>query len=705
MNKGIKAGIVLGFICILVAGAVFLLLPDGKPEVMPDQVLLNYGSFLNAGEYDKMYELLDQESKANISKSDFMTRNQKIYEGIQAKNISIEVDEMEDWEDEGYAVTYQMKMDSAAGQIAFQNQVDFTEDPEEKIYLLSWNDTVIFPELSESDKVLVTTTKAKRGAILDRNGELLAGEGIASSVGLVPGKMSENSQADIEKMAELLETSPESIHSKLDAAWVAEDSFVPVKSIYKASEIEILTGSPSEIALKSQALQEQLLEISGVMISDAEVRTYPFGDKAAHLTGYVQNVTAEDLEEHKGEGYDGSSVIGRSGMEALYEKELKGEDGCEIKVVGENGEAKDLIAGKAKKDGENIKLTIDAGLQSLLYDQYKEDKSTSAAMNPFTGEVLALVSTPSFDSNDFIMGMSEEKWAQLNENEDRPLYNRFRQAFAPGSVFKPITAGIGLNTAAIDAEKDYGSSGLSWQKDSGWGDYFITTLQTYSTANLENALIYSDNIYFAKAALEIGAGKWMEELNGLGFNDQLPFEITMSLSQFSNEGDIASEILLADSGYGQGQMLVNPLHLASLYTAFANEGNVIKPYLRYQESPSAEVWISEAFSAETAARIEKALVKVVESPQGTGHGAYRGDIFLAGKTGTAEIKENQEDAGGTELGWFGVFTPQKDMNKPILMMTMVEDVKDRGGSSYVVSGTTEVLNQYFGQAIDIKESE
>ena len=125
--------------------------------------------------------------------------------------------------------------------------------------------------------------------------------------------------------------------------------------------------------------------------------------------------------------------------------------------------------------GQDIQLTIDANLQVSLYEQFKEDKSCSVAMNPYTGEVLALVSTPSYDNNDFIMGLSSEQWTALNEDENKPMYNRFRQVWCPGSTFKPITAAIGLESGAIDPMEDYGNVGLSWQKDASWGSYHVTT--------------------------------------------------------------------------------------------------------------------------------------------------------------------------------------------------------------------------------------
>ncbi len=181
----------------------------------------------------------------------------------------------------------------------------------------------------------------------------------------------------------------------------------------------------------------------------------------------------------------------------------------------------------------------------------------------------------------------------------------------------------------------------------------------------------------------------------LGFHEELPFEIKMAESQYSNSEGIETEIQLADSGYGQGQVLINPLHMACIYSAFCNEGNIIKPYLVYQNEAAAQYWLPGAFSKETASRVLEGIRKVVNDSNGTAYGAHRDDILLAGKTGTAEIKASKDDTSGTELGWFAIFTAEETAERPILIISMVEDVKERGGSGYVVKKDSLVLEEWF----------
>ncbi|MDO4305870.1 MAG: penicillin-binding transpeptidase domain-containing protein [Eubacteriales bacterium] len=679
--------------CVLVLVLLGVLLAAGflvrrMARKKTKELLAEYMGYITEQEYGKMYQMIDPESSGNISEEEFIKRNSAIYEGIEAENMQIALIEERDG---GKTVIYRCSFDTIAGEINFENEARFVE--KSFGYKLAWEDGLIFPQLGKSDRVQISVTEAKRGRILDRNGQVIAGEGVALSVGLVPGKMTDKEES-IRQLSVLLEMDEKAIEGKLSAQWVKEDSFVPVKTIPKTGEPDVTDMLLGEAFFEENSLTQALLEVPGVMITDVSVRSYPLGEAAAHLIGYVQSVSAEDLEEHAGEGYTSGSMIGRSGMEGLYEKELKGQDGYQILIKDAYGDNKALLAVSNVRDGEDVRLTIDAGLQKALYEQFREDESCSVAINPYTGEVLALVSTPSFDNNDFILGLSDRQWTDLNEDEKKPLYNRFRQTWCPGSTFKPIIAAIGLNAGTLNPLEDFGNEGMSWQKDTSWGDYYVTTLHEYEPVILENALMYSDNIYFAKAALRIGAGELIKSLQNLGFGEELPFEITVTESQYSNTEGIDSEVQLADSGYGQGQILVNPIHLAALYTAFCNQGDVLQPRLFYQEQANPVTWLSQVFSEAAVEEVLNGMKKVINDPNGTGYAAHREDILLAGKTGTAEIKASKDDHSGTELGWLAIFTADPDAESPILLVSMAENVKEIGGSGYVVEKDKAVLNLY-----------
>lgn len=638
----------------------------------PEDKLSEYISLLSSKNYEGMYEMISNESKLNISKDDFIARNKNIYEGIEANDINIQIKSVE--KDGGEAkINYDTSMSTMAGAITFNNIVNIKK--ERKIgYVLNWNSSVIFPELGDTDKVKVKTIKAKRGSILDRNDIPLAMDGVAANVGIVPGKLGDEKEENINKIASILGMTSENINTKLSASYVKPDMFIPI----------------SVIGREDERINE-LLQIPGIMINDKDSRIYPYGVQAAHLTGYVQNINAEELEAHKDEQYNANSLIGKTGLERVYEDKLRGIDGTEIYIQNSDGEKKSVITSDEVKNGSDVKLTIDIKMQSLLYTDLENDKGTSVAMNPNTGEVLALVSTPGYDPNDFVMGLSEEKWKSLNTDENKPLYNRFQSALVPGSVFKTITAVIGVDSGKIDPNVSKNISGLSWQKDSSWGNYYVTRVSDYGgNSNLLNALVYSDNIYFAQAALDIGKDIFKDKLNSFGFGEKIPFEYGLYNSQFATGDDFKTEVQLADSGYGQGEILVNPVHLASIYTLFENEGNIITPYLEYKENAESKVWKANVVSKESANTVLQDLIQVVESPNGTGHQAYTEGLTIAGKTGTAEIKLSQDDTEGTELGWFVGMTTNSAPNN-LLVVSMVEDVKDRGGSHYVVPKVKKAL--------------
>lgn len=656
-NRNRKKYIAIGglvAIVVIVAVVLFFLLSGNNNE----STLKNFYAQISEKKYEDMYNSLSSESQKSYDQQTFVERNQNIYEGIEASNFQIEVTDETDNE-----LTYNVKMNTIAGEVTFENKTTIEDGK------IVWDDSFIFPDLTQNDRVRVSEDEAIRGQILDRNGKMLAGQGEAYSVGLVRGKL--NGENDYDQLAELLGLTKESIQKTMSASWIQDDSFVP------------LTTIPST----DTQLENQLLQIPGVQLNTVEVRTYPYGEVTSHLTGYMQQVTAEDLEKHQGEGYTETSMIGRSGIEAAYEKQLKGTNGATISIVDENGSTKSTVATQEKQDGQDITLTIDIDLQRDLYNAFDEDQSASVAMNPTNGEVLALVSTPSFDSNDFIYGFSTEEWDDLNNDEDQPLTNRFRATWVPGSTMKAITAAIGLETDSLDASKDFGAE-MKWQKDSSWGDYFVTTLHAPNPNNLRNALIYSDNVYFAKAALEIGKDNLEKGYKSLMIGEDIPFELALTKSQYTSDS-FDDEILIADSGYGQGQILMNPVQMTSIYSSFMNDGKMMTPHV--VKSTETSVW-AEPFSKETTDEIKSDLIQVVEDNNGTAHALNNSQYQLAAKSGTGEIKDSQDDTTGTELGWLSVAST--DSSKPIVITTMVEDVKGRGGSNYVVNGVKQPLMSY-----------
>ena len=360
-----KRTVLLPLILILVVLAIigacvlfFLHMRNEKEK--PSEILKTYLSSIESGDYEKMFELVDS---GKVSKKDFIARNQNIYEGIGCSNVKVKITS-----EEKNQLSYTVTLTTLAGEITYDNTTKVKKD-DNKGTILVWDDSMIFPELTATDKVRIYTDEAKRGQILDRNQNVLAGSGSAYSVGLVPGKMNEDSSVDLQTLSSLLGLSTEDIQSELSKDWVTDDAFVPLATISAADE----------------KLQNQLLTIPGIKLSTVE-------------------------EKHPDAGYTSDSVIGKSGLEALYEKQLRGQNGYTILIEDEDGQQKSVLAYQNKTDGETLRLTIDITLQQSLYEQFQKDEGCSVAMNPYTGEVLALVSTPSYDTNRFILGLPRVPW-------------------------------------------------------------------------------------------------------------------------------------------------------------------------------------------------------------------------------------------------------------------------------------------------------
>ena len=599
-----KIWIIIGIIVLLllIAGGVAWYIISNMDQNTPDEVFNAYIDCLKNQDYEGMYLLLSDSTKARVDHDTYIARNKNIYEGIEAMNIEVSnITSNIDKKNKSYTVTYTMSFDTLAGELSYDYTMNFDRQDDNKYYI-NWYSNLIFPDLEENYKVRVYANTGKRGNILDRNGKVLA-----------------------------------------------------------------TTNEEGE-------------------------REYPYGEVAAHLVGYIRGISSEELEAHKGEGYTESSLIGKTGLELAFEDRLKGKNGSGIYIVDENERTVKTIAETDIEDGETIKTTIDIELQEEIYNEFNGDNGLSVVMNSKTGEVLAMVSTPSFDSNKFITGFTDEEWNTLSSSEDTPMFARYESTWAPGSSFKPVTGAIGLTSGSFTADENFGTSGTSWQNNSSWGDYKVTTLTTYSgAANLRNALIYSDNIYFAKAALKIGSDTFAKQLLNIGFDKSINFPISMSTSQFAENNEFASEVQLADSGYGQGQVLVNPLHMASIYSTFVNDGNMIKPHIEL--SDNTEYLVENAFSKDAAEEIRDDMIQVVENRNGTAHEAQISGVTIAGKTGTAELKSSK-DEDGEELGWFNAIVVSDDESEQIVTINMIENVEDRGGSHYLLPKVKNILSWY-----------
>lgn len=667
-----RRGNILKALALLV---IFVAIVSGcSRQKKPQDIFDSYTALWNKKDFKSMYGMLSSESKKLISEKDFISRYQTIYDGIGLSSISIKPQYPKKIEpdDKGQVhIPFTTSMDTLAGNVNFTNNAVLVKEKQGKTesWYIDWNVAMIFPKMQKDDKVRFDQLDGMRGEILDRNGRVLAGNGMADSVGIVPDKLGASRDDNIKQISKLLGLPEDTVNKKLSASWVKGNMFVPVS--------EIPAGDSRE---------QNLLKIPGVKITKVSARVYPLKESAAHLTGYIGPVTKEDVD--KGKGYLEGDIIGKAGLEYVFEQRLRAQNGGEIYIVDKNNAKTAEIAKKEPKDGETIKLTIDSSLQKAVYGQFNGDAGSAAAINPKTGETLALVSSSSYDPNLFVLGLTDAQWAAWKDDPQKPLTNRFAKVYAPGSTFKPVTASIGLTTGLIDPAEKVDIQGKSWQSSPSWGSYYVTRVTDPGhPVNLRDALVYSDNIYFARAALKIGENKFIEGAKSFGLGEDFPLSFSISPSQVAKDGTIKNDIQLADSGYGQGEVLISTVHMAFIYSAFANGGDIPQPVLELKDV-NGKVWHEKAVSQSIAGIISDDLVQVVRDPHGTAHSAYIQGMKIAAKTGTAELKSSKGDTSAGENGWAAAYNAD---NPRLLVAMMIENVNKKGGSHYVVPKVRNVL--------------
>ena len=555
-------------------------------------------------------------------------RNQAVFDRVGASDIKVTNVKTKKSDNKTYELTFTANMKTKIGKLSAQHY----EAPIVKVgndWRVQWSPRLLFPSMNGKDTVQIDLIAATRGQIYDRNNQLLAKNGDVTQAGLVPGKLGTGADrtANLEKIAAAWDVKVTSLETLLKQSWVTDDTFVPVK---------IVTDSPA---------------MTGAAYQTIGSRTYPLGEAAAQLIGYVGTATADDIR--KDPTLTANSKIGKTGLEQVYDKRLRGTDGGQISI--QNGDNIHPLLTKKAVNGKSLKLTIDANQQKIAYTQLAGKAGSVVTMNPTNGELLTLASSPSYDPNAFVNGISQTDYDKYANNTSLPLLSRFAQRYAPGSTFKMLTAAIALQNKTITPDTTKSISGLKWQKDSSWGDYKVTRTVDAASENMTQALVNSDNIWFAQTALKMGAFAYLKGLAPL-FKTQADLPLTMKKAQISNSGKLASETLLADTAYGQGQLLLSPIEQAAMYSTIANGGTMQQPTLIQGTKGKRTSSVLQANAADT---VKTALTHVVSDQTGTAHDLAIDGHTIAAKTGTAELKQKQ-DTDGKENGFLVAMDADKN---------------------------------------------
>jgi len=534
-----------------------------------------------------------------------------------------------------------------------------------------------FKQQAEQNRIRLLPITAPRGTFYDRNGVPLVNNRPGFSISLVPINGPIPSEV-IDRLAGLLSMNPADIQKKIKQ----QDN--PLQPI------TIKTDIGPDIITK---IEERREDLPGVVLEVQAVRSYINNELGAHTFGYVGEVSDYELEKGKVTDYKSGDIVGKSGLEQIWDKDLRGSDGGAQIEVNVSGRPVQMLGKKQPIAGNDLVLTIDVNIQKAAEKamderlRYLQDKlgnpeakaAAAVVMNPQTGEILAIVSRPTFDPNKFNGGISTKDWKEINDNPSNPLQNRTINAeYPPGSGFKIVTGTAALETGKVTPEEKILDTGRHWLVPSkgnahnaalGWIDFRV-------------ALAKSDNVYFYELGNRLGIDileQWARKF-GLGAPTgiKLPHEDEGLVAnqrykkKVYDEDWVLSETF--DASIGQGFQLTTPIQMATVISIVANGGHRFRPYLVSKIVSPTNGEVLQTFAPEelgtvpmspkTLEAIRTGLRDVV-TPAGTAGYIFEGfPIPIAGKTSTAE------NPHGDDHGWFIAYGPYD--NPTIAIAVVVE---------------------------------
>ncbi len=532
--------------------------------------------------------------------------------------------------------------------------------------------------LSEANRLREIKIPAPRGLFVDRNGVVLADNIASFKVGLVR-ENNPDWKRSIPRLAELLNLEETVLWARINK-YTSQPTFAPI--IVKDSL------SLEEIA----AVEARRLEFPELIIESEPKRFYPFGSLAAHAIGYLQEVSAEELKSGlfptKGTG----DLVGKTGLERAYEDWLEGEDGKKWEIVDSLGRSHGEFDRVEPRPGHDLRVTIDFDLQRKAEDLLQGKEGAVVVLDPRSGEVLVLASSPTFDPNKFVSRFTSKEWEELSSRADHPLENRaLRGLYPPGSIFKLTVALAALEKRLITAETAFFCSG----KAEFYGRTFSCWLGGgHGWVDLPEAIRNSCNIYFYNVGRRLGIETIASFARRLGFGCLTGIELpgekeglvpdpkwkrqTQGVDWFAGETISVS--------IGQGPLQVTPLQVAVHTALIGNRGRKIKPWLTLN-NPSPQIGGDVGDNEGPGIQPEhyEALVEGMwrsVNASGTGHLAKVDGLDVCGKTGSTQIisREKAEKLGQVikPHSWFTGFAPRYN---PKVVVTVLVEYGGLGGAS------------------------
>lgn len=556
-----------------------------------------------------------------------------------------------------------------------------------------------YRRLSESNCIRLQSIDSPRGLLFDRNGVLVVENRPSFDVRIIP-----QDARPVKETLKKISTHLPNEYEELFKIYKKRKTYLPYKPVLLKKDVgrDVLAG-----------IEVNKFDLPGIDIDIKPKRHYIFEKSAAHLLGYLSEINTAELKSGRYKGARGGDFIGKFGIEKQYENYLRGVRGGQQVEVDATGRIIRVLKTVDAIPGKNIYLTIDQKLQLKAESLLEGKVGAAVAIQVDTGHVLAMASSPTFDQNDFVTGMSHKKWNQLINNRNRPMENKAVQAvYPPASTYKIITAMAGLEEGVIDTDTVYHCPGYHKY---GNRVYRCWKKGGHGQVDLDKALAESCDVYFYQAGADLGVDRLafyatacgFGRRTGINFENEAGGLIPTAAWKKKRYGEpwIGGETL--SLAIGQGYNLVTPLQLTVMMAAFANGGAIYKPLLvnRIETADGSPVFQSEPVvtgqlpvSQETLEIVKKALWGTVNDINGTAYGIRMRDVAIIGKTGTAQVISRKQDdlEEGENLhhhkphAWFVAYAP--DENPKIAVSVIVEHGEH--GSSAAAPIVRAMIKEY-----------
>ena len=578
--------------------------------------------------------------------------------------------------------------------------------------------------LAEANRISVVPVVPNRGLILDRNNEVLAANYSAYTLEVTPSQV-KNLDAVLDDLARVIEIQPRD-RRRFKRLLEESKNFESLPIRNRLTEEEVARFAVNRFRFPGFDIRARLF------------RNYPQGEVASHAIGYIGRINVADVKRIEANGlsanYKGTEHIGKQGVESSYESELHGSTGSEQVEIDAGGRAVRSLSKSAPIAGNNIRLTLDIKLQKIAEQAFAEQRGSLVAIEPSTGEILALVSKPGFDPNLFVDGIDPQNWDLLNTSLDKPLLNRaLRGAYPPGSTLKPFLALGALESGKRTPEQSISDPGYfalpgvahRWNDDKVGG---------HGSVNMYKSIVVSCDTYYYQLASETDIDKTAEFLRSLGFGTKTGIDIDGELegvlpsrqwkeTRFAKAAADVRKWYLGDSistGIGQGYNAFTPMQLAHATATIANNGVAVRPHLvRYiTDVATGKVKQTEASMAnqstplkikpENIALIQAALIGVPK--EGTSARAFVNAGYVsAGKTGTAQVfglKKGEKYNEGRvaerlrDHAWYIAYAPA---DKPTIALAVMVENGGKGAQAAAPIARAVMDFYLLGKTPDVKK--